>query len=119
MRRGGERPVAGGEDRGRPDLEGRHRRAALRATARYSLSVYPFSAATAAAGVGIAVLPCIGADSDPRLVRVTDVVNAYDIWLVTSQGVQKNGRVRKIRDALFELLRDLEPELRGIRRPAT
>ncbi|MBX3188619.1 MAG: hypothetical protein KF819_16500, partial [Labilithrix sp.] len=83
--------------------------------AKYVLSVYPFSAAiaAAAAGIGIAVLPCLGMDRDPRLVRLTDVIFAYDTWVVTSPGAQNNPRVTKVKAALIEMLRDAERELSG------
>ena len=89
----------------------------LERPADYVLSVYPFSAApaAAAAGIGIAVLPCVGADTDPRLIRLTDVVGAYDIWLVTSHEVRNNPRVQKVKDALVEMLHAAEPDLSGTR----
>jgi DNA-binding transcriptional LysR family regulator len=85
--------------------------------AKYVLSVYPFAAANAAAlaGIGIAVLPCLGTDTDSRLVRLTDVIFAYETWVVTSQGAQNNPRVKKVKDALVEMLREAEPELSGVR----
>lgn len=85
--------------------------------ANYVLSVYPFSAATsaAAAGIGIAVLPCLGADDDPRLVRLTEVVSAYDLWLVTSHEVRDNPRVQGVKEALIEMLRAAGPALAGTR----
>ena len=83
--------------------------------AEYVLTVYPFSTATAAAatGVGIAVLPCLGADTDPRLVRLTPPLDCFDIWVVSSPEVQANQRVRAVKEALIELLRDRAPALAG------
>jgi DNA-binding transcriptional LysR family regulator len=83
--------------------------------ADYVLTVYPFSAATAAAaaGIGIAVLPCLGADQDPRLTRLTDPLLAYDVWVVTHSEVRNNPRVRAVKDALIEMLRAAEPEFSG------
>jgi DNA-binding transcriptional LysR family regulator len=83
--------------------------------ARYVLSGYPFSvtSAAAAAGIGIAVLPCLGTDADPRLLRLTDVVASYDVWVVTNHTVRNNLRVRAVKDALVEMLRSADAELSG------
>jgi DNA-binding transcriptional LysR family regulator len=83
--------------------------------AEYILTVYPFSTAIAAAvtGIGIAVLPCLGADTHPRLVRLTPRLDAYDIWIVSSAEVQNNQRVKAVKDALIEMLRAAAPELAG------
>jgi DNA-binding transcriptional LysR family regulator len=83
--------------------------------AEYILTVYPFSTAIAAAvtGIGIAVLPCLGADTHPRLVRLTPRLDAYDIWIVSSAEVQNNQRVKAVKEALIEMLRAAAPELAG------
>ena len=83
--------------------------------AEYVLTVYPFSTATVAAatGIGIAVLPCLGADTDPRLVRLTPPLNAYDIWVVSSPEVQNNQRVKAVKQALIEMLRAAVPAFAG------
>jgi DNA-binding transcriptional LysR family regulator len=79
------------------------------------LSVYPFATATAAAaaGVGIVEIPCLGADADPRLVRLTGVIHSYDVWLVTSQEARKNRRLATIKDALMEMYRAAATEISG------
>lgn len=83
--------------------------------AEYSLTVYPFSTATVAAatGLGIAVLPCLGADTHPHLVRLTPPIAFFDMWIVSSPEVQKNQRVKAVKEALIEMLRTAAPELAG------
>jgi DNA-binding transcriptional LysR family regulator len=56
----------------------------------------------AAAGLGIASLPCYLGDEDESLVRVVDPSDglAYDIWLVIHQDLQSAGRVRACADHL-------------------
>jgi DNA-binding transcriptional LysR family regulator len=87
----------------------------LSESADYVISVYPFSTATsaAAAGIGIAVLPCLGSDTDPRLVRLSEVVASFDLWIVTSQGVRDNARVQAVKGALIEMIRESEPAFSG------
>lgn len=83
--------------------------------AEYVLTVYPFSTAivAAVAGIGIAVLPCLAADSHPGLVRLTPPLDAYDSWIVSSPEVQKNQRVKAVKEALIEMLRAAAPKLAG------
>lgn len=82
----------------------------------YAIAVYPFSTVYAAvlAGVGIGVLPCLGADADARLVRVSDVILSFDTWVVTSAQARGNPRVRTFKEALIELLRGARDELAGV-----
>lgn len=89
--------------------------AQLEYPATYSLSVYPFSAALAAAlaGLGIAVLPCLCADADARLVRLSEVVASFNMWAVTNAEVRNNARVRAVKDALVEMIRAGGRELAG------
>jgi DNA-binding transcriptional LysR family regulator len=81
----------------------------------YAIALYPFSTVQAAvqAGVGIGVLPCLGADGDARLVRVSDVILSFDMWVVTSTQARNNPRVRAFKDTLVELLREARDELSG------
>jgi DNA-binding transcriptional LysR family regulator len=83
--------------------------------ATYVMSAYPLSVVTAAtiAGVGIGVLPCLGADSNPGLVRLTDVVVSYDLWVVTSHEVRNNRRVQSVKEVVIEMLRTAQPQLSG------
>jgi DNA-binding transcriptional LysR family regulator len=79
------------------------------------VSVFPFASAIVAAlaGIGIAVLPCLGADTNPRLTRVSDVLVTFDMWVVTNADVRNNPRVRDVKDALVEMIRAASRELAG------
>jgi hypothetical protein len=59
------------------------------------------------------VVPCVGADGDARLVRLTDVVTLYDLWVVTNPDVRNNRRVRSVKDVIVEMLRAAMPKLSG------
>lgn len=66
----------------------------------------------AAQGFGRAVLPCFLGDSDPRLVRVGEVIReaAQDLWLVTNRDLAGSARVQCVADtvaAAIEAQRDL------------
>ena len=78
-------------------------------------SLYPLTAVTTAviAGVGLAVLGCLEADADPRLVRLSDVLGAYSLWIVTSHAVRNNPRVRSVKDALVGMIQAAAPEFDG------
>ena len=81
-----------------------------------TISAFPFSTVFSAvvAGLGIGLLPCLGADGDPRLVRVSDVIASFDMWVVTSTHARNNTRVRAVKDALVEMLRAAKDELAGV-----
>jgi DNA-binding transcriptional LysR family regulator len=83
--------------------------------ADYVVSVYPFASATVAAvaGIGIAVLPCLGSDTNPRLSRISDVIATYDMWVVTTPEVRNNPRVVVVKDAIVDLIRAASAELAG------
>ncbi|HEU0310582.1 MAG TPA: LysR family transcriptional regulator [Sphingomicrobium sp.] len=57
-------------------------------------------------GLGIAVLPCIVADSDPDLIQCIPPMDGNDraIWLVTHERVRHTPRVRTVIDFLYERL---------------
>jgi DNA-binding transcriptional LysR family regulator len=80
-----------------------------------TISAFPYSTAYAAvlAGVGISVLPCLGADGDPRLVRLSDVIASFDLWVVSTAQSRTNVRVSTVKEALIELLRQSRDELAG------
>jgi DNA-binding transcriptional LysR family regulator len=65
------------------------------------------------AGVGVGVLGCLEADTDPRLVRLSDVLGAYALWIVTSHAVRNNPRVRAVKDALVEMIQAAASEFDG------
>ena len=83
--------------------------------ASVAASIYPLTAVTTAviAGVGLAVLGCLEADADPRLVRLSDVLGAYSLWIVTSHAVRNNPRVRSVKDALVGMIQAAAPEFDG------
>ena len=83
--------------------------------ADYAIAIYPFATASVAAvaGLGIAVLPCLGSDTNPRLIRISDVVVTFDMWVVTPAEVRNNPRVRAVKDALVEMIRAASRELAG------
>jgi DNA-binding transcriptional LysR family regulator len=57
-------------------------------------------------GLGIAVLPCIVADSDPDLVQCVPPKDGHgrSMWLVTHQRIRHTPRVRVVIDFLYERL---------------
>jgi DNA-binding transcriptional LysR family regulator len=57
-------------------------------------------------GFGIAVLPCIVADSEPDLVRCLPPRSDHDriLWLFTHERVRHTPRVRTVIDFLYERL---------------
>jgi DNA-binding transcriptional LysR family regulator len=65
-------------------------------------------------GFGIAVLPCIVADSDPDLVRCIPPRSNHDrmLWLFTHERVRHTPRVRTVIDFLYDRIsrhiRDLQ-----------
>lgn len=83
--------------------------------ASLALSVYPFSVAKAAAlaGLGIAVLPCLGSDADPGLERVSEVISTMDMWVVTNPDVRNNPVVRAVKEHLIATLRAASAALSG------
>lgn len=63
----------------------------------------PSCAAAAAAGLGIACLPCLHGDRDPRLQRLGDPVAAGDLWLVAHPDRLRIVRNRVVWDFLAEM----------------
>jgi DNA-binding transcriptional LysR family regulator len=57
-------------------------------------------------GLGIAVLPCIVADSDPDLIQCVPPKDDHgrSMWLVTHERVRHTPRVRLVIDFLYERL---------------
>lgn len=58
------------------------------------------------AGLGAAVLPCLAADHDPKLLRLLtpERVRSVDLWLVTHQDLVRTARVRAVLDFLAEIM---------------
>ncbi len=68
-------------------------------------------------GLGVAVLPCILADSDASFVRCTPPIpelNA-EMWLIIREAAKRAPHVRAVADLLFEYLETLRAELAGVR----
>jgi DNA-binding transcriptional LysR family regulator len=57
------------------------------------------------AGIGVAILPCLAADSDPELVRLLppEQVVSVKLWLVVHQDLTHTARVRAVMDFLADL----------------
>ena len=87
----------------------------LEQPAAHALSAYPGVAMTAAmhADMGVGVLLCVEGDADPRLVRLSEVLGAQPLWVVTSEAVRDNARVRAVKDALVEMIRAAALSLDG------
>lgn len=60
----------------------------------------------AAAGMGITCMPCYLGDADPRLVRVTDTIDALDLelWILTHPDLRHTARVKALMSFLYEAL---------------
>jgi DNA-binding transcriptional LysR family regulator len=69
------------------------------------------------AGVGVAVLPCIVADTDPGFIRClpprTD--HGRTLWLVTHERIRRTPKVRNVIDFLFPRLKARAQELETTR----
>jgi len=62
-------------------------------------------AAAAAAGHGVAALPCYLADSNPRLARVRGPIDAAtELWVLTHEDLRTSARVRTVIDHLVAVL---------------
>lgn len=67
----------------------------------------------AAAGLGVALLPCLSGERDARLARVGAVVAKRPLWLVVHKDLQRSPRVRAAADWLVELCRMQKAGLAG------
>lgn len=69
----------------------------------------------AAAGLGLALIPCYMADRRPQLVRCTDVVEqaGTGLWLLTHQDLRHTTRVRAFTDFIASELVRLKPLMEG------
>jgi DNA-binding transcriptional LysR family regulator len=90
--------------------------------AEVPLTVFPFMSNLAAVvgGLGLGLLACVAGDQHPDLVRLSDVIGQWDLWLVTNPEARNNARVRGVKEALLELMEaggdrlsggKLEPEM--------
>ena len=71
----------------------------------------------AAAGMGVAVMPCYAGDAEPELVRLVAPAKGvvYPIWLVTHQDMRHAARIRASVDFLADCVRAQGRRLRGER----
>jgi DNA-binding transcriptional LysR family regulator len=69
------------------------------------------------AGLGVAVLPCILADSDPAFVRCTPPIAELDaeLWLIVRQTAKRVPHVRAVADLLVEHVEMMRGDLAGVR----
>lgn len=87
----------------------------LEEPADVALTVYPFVSSFAAVvgGLGLGIVPCVAGDAHPALVRLSDVLGQWDLWLVTNPEVRNNTRVSAVKDAIVELLQAAGDRLGG------
>ncbi len=83
--------------------------------AEVPLTVFPFMSNLAAVvgGLGLGILACVAGDQHPDLVRLTDVIGQWDLWLVTNPEARNNARVRGVKEALLELMEAAGDRLSG------
>jgi DNA-binding transcriptional LysR family regulator len=69
------------------------------------------------AGLGVAVLPCILADSDAAFVRCTAPIAELDaeLWLIVRQAAKRVPHVRAVADLLVEHVEGMRADLAGAR----
>ena len=83
--------------------------------AEVPLTVFPFISNLAAvvAGLGLGVIACVAGDQHPDLIRLSDVIGQWDVWVITNPEARNNTRVRVVKEALAELLEAAGERLRG------
>jgi DNA-binding transcriptional LysR family regulator len=91
--------------------------AQLEQPAEFALTVFPFVSNLAAvvAGLGLGFCACLAGDGHPGLVRVSDVIQEWDLWVVTNPEARNNTRVRSVKEALMQLLEAAKASLSGRR----
>ena len=89
--------------------------AELEEPAEVPLTVFPFvsNLAAVAAGLGLGFCACIAGDRHPALVRVSEVISLWDVWVVTNPDARNNTRVRAVKEALVQLLESASDRLSG------
>ena len=79
-------------------------------------TVFPFISNMAAivGGLGLGIsTPAWREIEHPGLVRVSDAIGQWDLWVVTNPEARNNRRVRAVKDALLELLDAAADRLAG------
>lgn len=71
--------------------------------------------AAARGGLGLAMLPCMMGDSDPKLVRATSrkPMKARDIWLLTHSDLRQTARIRAFMTFAQNVMQDAKPRILG------
>ncbi|MEM7569114.1 MAG: LysR family transcriptional regulator [Pseudomonadota bacterium] len=67
------------------------------------------------AGLGLGMLPCLGADIDPQLKRASAAqpMPARDIWLLTHPSLRRTARIRAFMAFAETVIRDAKPLITG------
>lgn len=83
--------------------------------ANVPLTVFPFISNLAAVvgGLGLGLIACVAGDEHPALLRLSDVIGQWDVWIITNPEVRNNARVRAVKDAVAELLEAAGERLSG------
>jgi DNA-binding transcriptional LysR family regulator len=89
--------------------------AQLEHPAEVPLTVFPFASnlAAVAAGLGLGFCACLAGDAHPDLIRVSEVINRWDVSVVTNPDARNNTRVRSVKEALMQLLEAASDSLSG------
>jgi len=87
----------------------------LEGPAEVPLTVFPFVSNFAAvvSGLGLGLIACVAGDQHPELIRLSDVIGQWDLWLVTNPEARNNTRVRAVKEAIVELLEAAGERLSG------
>ena len=90
----------------------------LEEPAEVPLTVFPFISNLAAVvgGLGLGLIACVAGDQHPDLIRLSDVIGLWDVWIITNPEARNNARVRVVKDAMTELLEAARERLSGGKR---
>ena len=58
-------------------------------------------------------IPCLLGDQLPTLRRLSEPVESFAVWMVVNPDAKDNPRIRAIKDALLEIIRDGRQLLSG------
>jgi DNA-binding transcriptional LysR family regulator len=83
--------------------------------AEVPLIAFPFitNLAAVVGGLGLGIIGCVAGDQHPDLIRLSDVIHQWDVWVVTNPEARNNTRVRVVKDATTELLEGAGERLSG------
>lgn len=89
--------------------------AQLEEPAEVALTVFPFASNLAAvrAGLGLGFSACLVGRAHPDLVQISDVIQLWDVWVVTNADARNNTRVRLVKEAIVQLLEAADEALSG------